>query len=64
MTKEKFKSLSQYAMSLRQRLDSPTPEKHLGRPQEYKEFLNRELKAVERTLEEARYEAAEGKLAK
>lgn len=59
MTKEKLMSLEKYRAEIRARLHGATPEKHASRPLEYKEFLVRELKAVDLKLEEHRLSGAE-----
>jgi hypothetical protein len=54
MTKEKLASLTKYASTLKDRLNSPVPEKHVGHPETFKAFLKTELKTVETKLENAK----------
>lgn len=54
MTKEKLMSLESYRAAVRQRLHGVTPPKHTHRVEEFKQFLSRELKAVDLVLEEHR----------
>lgn len=43
-TKEKILSLEKYLTELKNRLNSPTPDKHKNRDKEFREFLNREIR--------------------
>lgn len=54
MTKEKVLSLTKYLNDLTSKLNSPTPDKHRNRPQQYKELLEREIFKVKKTLNEAK----------
>ena len=51
MSKEKIASLTKYADGIRNRIASPTPEKHKENPQTYKQFLDRELDMVNKNIE-------------
>lgn len=51
MSKEKAKSLMKYAESIKQKLASPTPGKWQHSPESYKQYLERELKLVNKTLD-------------
>lgn len=59
--KEKLLSLEVYLTNLKNRLDSPTPEKHLHRPNEYREFLTREIKKTSMKVEDLRLVAKDEK---
>jgi hypothetical protein len=52
MSKEKLKSLSKYQDGVKNKLTSPTPSKHQKHPEQYRQFLQRELDAVNRSIEE------------
>ena len=54
MDKSKLNSLVKYAESLRNKLESTTPAKHLGRVGAYKQYLLRELEAVTKKIEAAK----------
>lgn len=56
MNKEKTQSLTKYLNDLINRLQSPTPEKHIHSPATYKQFLNREIETIKNKLEAARLE--------
>lgn len=58
LTKEKLANLVKYQSQLKDRLSAPTPEKHIGHPKTYKQFLERELKTVTSQLEAHRLEAS------
>ena len=51
MSKEKLNSLAKHSQDIKNKLTSPTPEKHKGHPDTYKLFLERELEAVSKTIE-------------
>ena len=52
MSKEKIKSLSKYQDGIKNKLTSPTPSKHQKHPEQYRQFLQRELDAVNRSIED------------
>lgn len=54
MTKDKRVSLEKYVKGLVQKLADPTPSKHKGHPETYKNFLKREIAIVIKQLEEDR----------
>lgn len=54
VSKEKLISLNKYLSSLKDKLSSPTPEKHKDHPETYKQFLEREIRAVGLKLEAAK----------
>ncbi len=56
MSKEKIVSLNKYLGGLKERLISPTPVKHLGNPDTYRQFLEREIRAVQLKLDAAKLE--------
>lgn len=43
MNKERLDSLNKYLKALNDKISGGIPEKHKERPQEYKEFLTREI---------------------
>lgn len=43
MTQEKLKKLEVYLSKQKDRLDSPIPNKHLTRPEQFKAFLRKEI---------------------
>ncbi len=61
MNQDKYKKLAVYATSLKNRLSDPTPKKHVGHPETYSQFLNRELDAVSKQLADAKLLFSEGK---
>lgn len=56
MKKEKIVSLNKYLVELKTRLNGPVSEKHVSRPEQYKDFLKREIFKVNKSLDEARLE--------
>lgn len=55
INKDKVNSLTKYAAGLRDKLAAKeVPVKHKDNPESYKNFLRNELKAVERTLNDAK----------
>lgn len=50
MNKEKVKSLTKYLEDLKNRLNSDIPEKHKNRPEQFKAFLQREIKLTQITI--------------
>lgn len=57
MTRQKLVNLNKYLIDLKNRLEAPTPSKHEGHPESYKQYLKREIQTVESTLEQAKLEA-------
>jgi SMC interacting uncharacterized protein involved in chromosome segregation len=56
MSKEKLERYIKYANELESRVSNKEiPSKHKHRPNQYKEFLDRELKAVKKKLEALAY---------
>jgi len=51
MNKDKLNSLVKYASQLKDKLEAPTPSKHLHRPEAYKRFLKHEIAIAERKIE-------------
>lgn len=52
MSKEKLQKLNKYAEGLKSKLSDRTlPEKHKNRPEQYKQFLERELSTVNSKIE-------------
>ena len=56
MTKEKIISLNKYLTGLKDKLTARTPSKHKDHPATYKQFLEREIRAVSLKLDEAKLE--------
>lgn len=48
---QKLSALRLYAQNLRQRLQAPVPQKHLHRPDIYKDMLELDLKKTMRKIE-------------
>ena len=61
MSKEKLFSLIRYANDLKNKLTDAIPEKHKNRPQQYKQFLEKELKATNVQVEALRLAGADKK---
>lgn len=57
MRKEKAVSLEKYLSSAVAKLASAVPKKHEGHPETYKNFLKKEIFAVQKQLEEHKLEA-------
>lgn len=56
MSTEKLARYTKYANELKSKLsDKEVPSKHKNRPQQYREFLERELKTVNTKLEAIAY---------
>jgi len=51
MSKQKFVNLTKYAADLKAKLSDTVPVKHVERPVQYKEFLQRELAKANVTVE-------------
>ena len=49
--KEKAISLAKYVDNLKGKLTSPTPAKHVGHPESYRNFLTREIAAATAQIE-------------
>ncbi len=56
MRKEKLVSLTKYLDKLNNSLSSPTPAKHVGHPETYKQYLLREIAVIKAQLDAARLE--------
>jgi hypothetical protein len=54
MNKDKKISLIRYITDLKERLAAPTPFKHKNHTESYRQFLTREIKAVEDRLYQAK----------
>ena len=50
MSKEKLEKLIKYSQDVKSKLESETPKKHVGHPVEYRAFLERELKMVNKKI--------------
>jgi hypothetical protein len=62
MNKDLLPKQVKYAESLKSRLSETTiPEKHKNRPVQYREFLERELKKVNRKIEDLKLSGADAK---
>lgn len=51
MSKEKLIKQNKYAEELKNKLSAPTPAKHVGNPESYKLFLQRELAAATKKID-------------
>lgn len=61
LSKEKTLSLNKYLVDLKNRQSSAIPFKHLGHPNEYKHFLQSEIKAVQSKLDSDKLEVGDKK---
>jgi hypothetical protein len=48
---DKIKKLNTYLSSLQAKLSDPTPLKHLGRPIQYRQFLQNEIQSTKSKLD-------------
>lgn len=55
MKHDKLEKLNKYATKLKDQLEAPLPKKHLNHPEEYKQFLKRELGTVNSQIEKLKY---------
>lgn len=57
MSKEKIQNLQRYIESHKNRLSSPTPEKHKNHPEAYKQYLQLEITKAQKKLDKLLVEA-------
>lgn len=56
MDKDQVAKWTVYRDSIHSRLTSPVPTKHVARPDQFKEFLKRELRMVQAKIDSAKME--------
>jgi hypothetical protein len=53
MTKDKLEKLNLYLKKMKSKLEDGIPEKHKNRPEQYKAFLEREIKMFKNQIDTA-----------